>query len=582
MLMLGVLAADALALKLDVKVEGLEGEQEANVLALLAIYQDREEKAMTVPRLLSLHREAPEQIRDALAPFGHYRVEVKEDLTEPSDPEGTWVASYKVTPGPPVRIASVDYQVTGPGADDPAFPKPDAFPIKKGDVLIHSVYEQAKSELRYAATSQGYLNYDLVRHQVLVDPVAYDARVYLHLETGPRYYLGDVTFKQDLLADSFIRRYLNFEPGDVYDPDVLVGLQTRLLASEYFGDVEVIPRKDTEGGSTTVPIEIVAVRNKANKYRIGVGYSTNLGPRVSMDWKRRYLNRWGHKFRSQLSLAPALSELYLDYRIPIKDPLRDYISIKPNVSYYDDSTKKGWNATLQFARSTVTPGNWRRTIGIDFSHEDYEINNDDAQQADELVPYITWSKTRADDPIYTRHGHRIKYGIYGSSTALFSPTNYLSAAIDFKMIRSFWQDYRLILRTELGATLANSVDDLPASRRFYTGGDNTIRGWGYDALGPKDPITNETVGGRYLAVGSIELERQIVGPWSAAVFTDFGNAFDPDYEQVFEQSVGTGLRWRSPIGQIRLDVAFALTKPEDTGRFGLPPARLHFVIGPDL
>ena len=104
------------------------------------------------------------------------------------------------------------------------------------------------------------------------------------------------------------------------------------------------------------------------------------------------------------------------------------------------------------------------------------------------------------------------------------------------------------------------MDDLPASRRFYAGGDNSIRGWGYDALGPNDPVNDQTVGGRYLAVGSLELEREIVGPWSVAVFTDFGNAFDPEYQKQWEQSVGLGVRWRSPIGQVRLDLAFALTK----------------------
>jgi hypothetical protein len=80
----------------------------------------------------------------------------------------------------------------------------------------------------------------------------------------------------------------------------------------------------------------------------------------------------------------------------------------------------------------------------------------------------------------------------------------------------------------------------------------------------------------------VELEREIKGPWSVAVFTDFGNAFDPEYQKDWEQSVGLGVRWRSPIGQVRFDLAFALTKDAEEERYGLPPARLHFVIGPDL
>jgi translocation and assembly module TamA len=576
-----LVAGDALALKLQVTVEGLEGEQEKNVLALLAIYQERDEAEMVPARVEALHRLAPEQIRDALAPFGLYRVTVEDSLVVPATPDGTWVATYKVDPGPAVRIGEVHYEVTGPGADNPAFPK--EFPLKVGDVLLHADYEKAKSDLRFAAASEGYLDYQLLRHRVLIDTVAYTAIVEMHLDTGPQYYLGDVRFRQDLLDDDFLRRYVGFEPGDVYDPDVLLDLQGRLLGTEYFESVEVVPLKDTDGGATTVPIEVIGERNKANKYRVGVGYTTDFGPRFSLDWRRRYWNRWGHKSRTQLSLSPGLSTWDLDYRIPIRNPMRDYLSIRPQVTYYDSSTRKGWFAVMQLAHSVVTPRKWRRTVGIDYRYEDYTINDVETDAVNELVPYITWAKTVTDDPVYTKKGYRLKYYLLGAVGGVISSESYLSGGVGFKWIRSFFKDFRFISRLDLGATWANSVDDLPASRRFYAGGDNSIRGWGYDALGPNDPVTDETVGGRFLSVGSLELERRIKGPWSAAIFTDFGNAFDPDYQQQYEQSVGLGLRWLSPIGQVRVDVAFALTKDDWwEERSGLPPARLHLVIGPDL
>ena len=574
-------AADAQALKLDVKLEGLEGVRQANVLALLAIYQERKDPDLDATRILALHRLAPGQISDALAPFGLYRVQIQDSLTEPAGPDGTWVASYRVDAGPAIKIRSVDYQVTGAGADNPAFPK--AFPMKVGDMLLHADYEKAKSDLRYAAASEGYLDYQLVRHQVLIDPVAYEALVELHLDTGPQYYLGEVRFKQDLLDEALLERYVRFKPGELYDPDRLVDLQARLLGTEYFDKVEVIPLKDESGDGLTVPVEVVAHRNKANKYRVGLGYATDTGPRLSLDWRRRYWNRWGHKSRTELVLSPGYSSFEFDYRIPIRNPERDYVTIKPQVTYYDTATSKGWLNTIQFARSIVTPGGWRQTLGLDYRYEDYTINDVETSAANELIPYVTWSKTTTDDPVYTKRGYRLKLGVLGAADVLISPTDYLSGTFDLKWIRAFWDDYRFLTRVDLGATWADSVDDLPASRRFYAGGDNSIRGWGYDALGPEDPETGLTIGGRYLTVGSLELERRIKGPWSGAVFTDFGNALDPDYENTYEQSVGVGVRWLSPIGQVRVDVAFALTKDdwwED--REGFPPARLHVVIGPDL
>lgn len=561
-------------------MDGLQGPQQDNVLALLAIYQERKDPDLDEARLRALHRLAPEQIRDALAPFGLYRVEIQDSLTPPQGSAGAWVATYRVDPGPPIKIAAVDYRVTGEGAGSPAFPK--QFPMKPGEVLLHRRYEQAKTDLRYAAASQGYLDYELVRHRVLIDPVAYRAIVDVELDTGPRYYFGPVTFKQDLLDEDLLRRYVKFKPGDVYDPDALLALQSRLLASEYFEQVELVPVRDPSGTSRMVPIEVVARRSRANKFRVGLGFATDLGPRLSFDWRRRHLNRWGHRFSSLLSLSPALSGLNLDYRIPFRDPLRDYWRINPDISYYDNTTREGWIALVHFARSTVSGGGWRKDIGIDYRYEDFTINDVETDSVNELVPSITWARTVTDDPVYTTRGYRLKYSLLGSMEGVISPTSYLSTTLDAKWIRRLSKRYRFLTRADLGATLAGDVEDLPASRRFYAGGDNSIRGWGYDALGPNDPENDRTVGGRYLAVGSLELEREIRGPWSAAVFTDFGNAFDPQYSEQWEQSLGLGVRWRSPIGQVRVDLAFALTKDAEGEREGLPPARLHFVIGPDL
>ncbi len=579
LLWLALGAGPALALKLNVRVEGLKGEQEANVLALLGIYQERGDAELTAERVQALHRAAPHQIQDALAPFGLYRVQVEDKLDAPSGGAATWSARYRVESGEPVKIATVDYQVTGEGAANPVFPK--TFPMKTGDVLLHDRYEKAKSDIRYAATAAGYLDYQLLRHQVLIDPVAYQAHLSFALDTGPQYRIGPVVFKQDLLDEGLLRRYVTFKSGDVYDPDDLLGLQGRLLGSEYYGDVEIVPLKDQAGPNHEVPIEVVAKRNKANKYRIGLGYATDAGPRLTLEYRRRYLTRYGHKLRTQLSLAPALSEWELDYRIPIQDPTRDYIVIKPRSTYYNTATRKGWVQSIQTAHSTLTPSGWRRNIGLDYSYEDLAINEESQGATNELVPNISWSKTVSDDPVNTSNGYRLKYTLLGTMQGMVSQTSYLSGQMQSKWVRRFASDYRFITRADLGATWAGSVDDLPASRRFYAGGDSSIRGWGFDALGPNDPVTNETVGGRYLAVASLELERRIKGPWSAAIFTDFGNAFDPDYEQELAQSVGVGVRWASPIGQVRMDLAFALSK--DQGNYeGIPPARLHIVIGPDL
>lgn len=571
-LVLFCVALPVAADRVDVQVTGLEGTYQTNALALLGIQQESEGE-LGEARIRALHGRAPDQIRDALAPFGLYRVEVDASLTPPSAEGTPWTARYAVAPGDPIRIATVDYEILGEGATNPEFPT--QFPLGEGAVLLHADYEKAKGEILAIAQREGYLDANLPLHRVLIDVTHYRAIIQFHLDTGPRYYIGDVRFKQDLLAEDLLERYVDFEVGDLYDPDKLLGLQSRLLGTEYYEKVEIDPLKEDAGESHVIPIEVIAVRNKANKYRFGLGYATDVGPRATLEWRRRYLNRWGHRFKAEANASEVSQGVEFDYRIPIADPTTDYVTIRPDWESFNTASRSGEVLTVKFGHSVLLDSGWRRTMGVDYRNESTEINSqENIGTTNELVPNISFARTYTDDPIYTSNGYRVKFTLLGTTQAL-SETTYFSALLRAKWIKSFLDDYRFITRADLGATLADDVLDVPVSRRFFAGGDDTVRGWSFDVLGPNDPVTNDAVGGRYLAVGSLELERRIKGDFSAAVFTDFGNAFDPAFEREIEVGAGAGIRWRSPIGQIRFDIAFALTKTDS-------PARLHFVIGPDL
>ncbi|MBK1649102.1 autotransporter assembly complex protein TamA [Rhabdochromatium marinum] len=571
--MLWLLPGAVMAITLQVQVEGLSGEQESNVLSLLSIYQEREDKTLSSMRLLALHRRAPEQIKAALAPFGLYRVQVKDSLTQPAQEGGAWVARYQVDPGPPVRIASIDYQVDGPGANAGVFPA--KFPMQVGDVLLHSAYTKAKERIETIASEQGYLDAALTRRQVLVDLVTYQASISFHLETGPRYYLGPVRFEQDLLADDFLQRYVPFKPGAVYDPDELLELQGRLMGTEYYKNVAINPQKLLADAEREVPITVVAERNNANRYRVGVGMATDVGPRLTLDYRRRYIGRYGHKLKAEIALSTSIQTLDLEYEIPVGNPVRDSIVINPSYGAYDTATRQGTLFNLQAAWSRAGRRGWRRDIGLEYQYEDFEVSDQENSNFNGLVPSIAWSKIVADDPINTRNGYRVKALVQGTSEGLLSDASWFSGSLNAKWIKSFGDKYRLVTRTNLGATWAANLDDVPASQRFFAGGDNSIRGWGYDVLGPNDPVTDKTLGGRYLAVGSLELQRHIKGKWSASMFTDFGNAFDPEYNAEWEQSAGVGVNYQTPLGRVRVDLGYALTKSD-------PGVRLHLIIGPDL
>jgi translocation and assembly module TamA len=162
--------------------------------------------------------------------------------------------------------------------------------------------------------------------------------------------------------------------------------------------------------------------------------------------------------------------------------------------------------------------------------------------------------------------------IQGTDPVLGSDIRFLQAQASAKLIHPFGKA-RTILRAEIGRLYVSDFNELPASLRFFTGGDKTVRGYDYNSLGPKDE-TGQIIGGRNLLIGSAEIDYRILPKWGAAVFYDIGGAFDR-FEDRLNQSAGIGARWYSPVGPIRADIAYSLTEP------GII-LRLHINMGPDL
>jgi translocation and assembly module TamA len=115
------------------------------------------------------------------------------------------------------------------------------------------------------------------------------------------------------------------------------------------------------------------------------------------------------------------------------------------------------------------------------------------------------------------------------------------------------------------------VRDLPASLRFFAGGDRSVRGYSYQSLGPKDS-TGKVIGGKNLFVGSLEIERPVLKDWGVALFYDAGNAFNSLSEVNLFQGAGIGLRYYSPVGTLRLDLARQIGVDN-------PKFRIHFTVG---
>jgi len=164
--------------------------------------------------------------------------------------------------------------------------------------------------------------------------------------------------------------------------------------------------------------------------------------------------------------------------------------------------------------------------------------------------------------------------VRGANNAFFSDTSFLQAHLQTKLLVPLTDSTRLLLRGEVGATGVKSFTELPVTQRFFAGGDQSVRGFVYNSLGPRDAQGN-VIGGKDLMVGSLEID-QMFGPvFGAAVFIDTGNVLNT-FANSLEKGVGAGLRWRTPVGMVRFDLAHPVKRPD------LDRVRVHISIGPDL
>lgn len=552
---------------LKVQIEGVKDELLENVRQLLSIEQQKALQTLTPARIRRLHERAESEIKRALEPYGYYRARVRAELTQTA--EG-WLARYRITPGPQIPIKTLQVQLQGEAGNDPAFAQlVRELPIREGEPLRHQHYEQAKNELRNLAAERGYFDAELKDHRVEVDLESYTARVHIRLESGKRYQFGAVQFEHTVVNEDLLRDYLPFQEGDPYLASKLLELQRSLIDSDYFERVEVDPQPEQSEG-LRVPVQVKLTAQPRSRYSVGVGYGTDTGARGSVGLERRYVNRDGHRFRSELRVSQIRTEVDARYDVPVRDPRTDRLFARARFAdeELDTSSSKSFELGVGLEQ---TLGLWRQVFSLTYLDSDFTIGTQDGH-ATLLMPGASWTRLKRDNSLFTRHGSRVGIELRGAYEGLVSDTSFVQVRTHAKWIRSIGDD-RILVRGEAGSTWVDDFSSLPPSVRFFAGGDYSVRGFAYQSLGPEDAAGN-VIGGRHLLVGSVEYEHRLKEKWAAAIFYDAGNAIN-NFGDELEHSVGVGLRWRSPVGWVRVDLAKPLSEPDE----GL---RLHLTIGPDL
>ncbi|HKT31552.1 MAG TPA: autotransporter assembly complex family protein [Gammaproteobacteria bacterium] len=561
--------AHAAAPTVQIQVQGVSGDMLKNVLAYLSINAYKDAPNLNDALVEQMNSRAPNEIQTALQPFGYYQARVASDLKET---ESGWSVTYTVTPGTPVKLRQVDVSISGPGQSDAALTQYLAgLPLKAGAQLNQPLYEQVKQRLLDIAAHRGYLDAKYQTSVLRVDPSEHWADVELHLDTGVRYYFGSATFVQDFMNPKFLAQYVTFKPGDPYDSGKLLGLEYALNDSGYFDNVQVQPQRNAMDSERRIPIVITLSPRKRNKYVVGLGYGTDTGPRMTLGWENRRLNGEGHKLSVLGQYSHVLASTQVGYTVPTPNGPTLVYSLA-NVRQILGSGV-AYTTALGVNRFTnLNAWSWNQYLQLSHNRSDYVASPSSISTL--LLPGSTFSRVVTDDPVFPTHGYRLSLDIRGASQALGSSTSFLRADLSAKLIVSIAPNTRLLLRGEVGATATNNFAALPLAQRFFTGGDMTVRGFAFNSIGPTDQFGN-VIGGKDLMVGSVEVDHMLGPVFGVAAFVDAGNVFN-SFNTSLEKGVGVGLRWRTPVGMVRVDFAHPVKRPD------LDRVRIHISIGADL
>jgi translocation and assembly module TamA len=553
-----------------VEFKGLSRTTEKIVRATVAL----DDEPCTAPdaRVRRLFRRADTQIRQALEVYGYYAPTIDKTLERDKD---CWRATFTIDRGPRVKLRDVRVGVTGAGESDralvAALRKGDDFDAGEG--LNQRAYDEFKASFASTAQRRGYFDGRFATSRIDVYPEELAADITIDYATGERYRFGPVTLDQDVLEPELALKYVNFKEGEPYDADIVNELYTDLLAGGYFQNVELrtTPRPAPD---LDVPVTIVLTASAPRTWKTGVGYATDTGAKVRLDYLDQRLNRKGHQLEFRSTFSEVKGEATVGYRMPRGSPRDEWLSFETGYRYEDpaDSTSDEFRLGVKDVKRRR--GNWKEKRSLDYVRETFQVGNEDEVTSNLVLPAVSWSDQPRLLPPRPRSAHRLSFTVSGTDEILGSDTAFLQLDSEGKLILPLWTTARLILRGEVGWTIKDEFKDLPLSVRYFAGGDNSVRGYDYKTLGPTDAEGSVT-GGADILVGSVEIDQRVFGNWSVAAFVDMGNAFDSFKDMSLKTGVGAGIRWFSPLGPIRFDVGVPLSDAPDS-------FRIHITLGPDL
>ncbi|HEY4083446.1 MAG TPA: BamA/TamA family outer membrane protein [Burkholderiaceae bacterium] len=506
-----------------------------------------------------LSADAPVQGRELLQTEGYFDAVIKPERAGDT-------IRLKVDPGPRADVSEVILHFSGEIEGKALAERVRAaWTLRAGEPFTQSDWSAAKVGALTLARAQGYAQAHWASTVARVETGTHQVFLSLVMDSGPLYHLGELRIEGlKYLSPESVRRLAVFEPGEPYTEQTLTDFENRLRKTLLFDGVAVQLQPD-DNNAAAAPV-LVTVREAARQQATtGIGYHANTGQSVSLE----YLNRqpFGLPLRARTKLLYGRDQRLAEVELS-SHPQLDLSRNLGSVQYEQDRSGEEiqTNLTTRIGRIRETERDERLTyLELLRARDDTAAGRSTAAA---LSANIQWTRRRLDSLILPTEGHQalllLGAGRSDSSDASAGPFGRMQFKLAaYRPLGGHWFGNT---RMEVDQVFARANVGIPEKLLFRAGGDDSVRGYGYQDLGPM--VNGATVGGRVSLTGSVEAAHPLRADWPSlwgAVFVDAGNAADrwQDYRPVW--GYGVGLRWRSPVGPLKVDIARGV----ETGRFHL-------------
>lgn len=485
----------------------------------------------------------------------------------------------------PVKVDDVDVYITGEAKDDEDFIKLIEAKPKKKSRLNHKEYDDFKSGIDTLAFKKGYFDGEWLYHRLEVYPDEKVADWRLGYSSGSRYRYGEISFTDSQIREDYLRNILKIQSGEYYYANDIAILTQDYSSSKWFTSVFVDPKVNED--EKIVDLNVIFQRKRRNEVEVGIGFETNVGPRFQFNWRKPWINNRGHSLETRTFLSSPEQSFEFGYNIPIKEkPLNYYYQISGSLEHEDVNDTKSTAATLGFQRFWTHDTGWSFSGGIKARYDSFTQGNDSYSTL-LVYPTASLNRTRTDGKRYPLWADSQKLTVnWGLKTiaskvdfnsSRVSEVNFYSFKASTSFVRTYFDNHRFYLRGESGYLNAgNDFARIPPALRYFAGGDMSVRGFGYKNISPKDP-NGKKRGGSHLLTGTFEYQYQVAQDWWGALFYDTGLASTNFSGKGLHSGVGVGVRWVSPVGAIKLDIATPVRSPDNQ-----KGVKIYIGLGMDL